>query len=43
MQENKYDEPKFFEEYGKMYRSQKSLSAAGEWIRVTNSHKCLYL
>ena len=31
MQENKYDDPKFFEEYSKMYRSQKGLVGAGEW------------
>jgi len=31
MQENKYDDPKFFEEYSKMYRSQKGLLGAGEW------------
>jgi len=31
MQENKYDDPEFFEEYSKMYRSQKGLLGAGEW------------
>lgn len=31
MQENKYDDPKFFEEYSKMYRSQNGLLGAGEW------------
>lgn len=31
MQENKYDDPQFFEEYSKMYRSQKGLLGAGEW------------
>lgn len=31
MQENNYDNPKFFEEYSKMYRSQKGLQGAGEW------------
>jgi Cyclopropane fatty acid synthase and related methyltransferases len=31
MKENKYDEPSFFEQYGKMSRSQKGLDGAGEW------------
>ncbi len=31
MQENKYDNPEFFEAYGNMARSQKGLEAAGEW------------
>ncbi|MFC6101917.1 class I SAM-dependent methyltransferase [Olivibacter domesticus] len=31
MKENKYDEPAFFEQYGKMNRSVKGLSGAGEW------------
>lgn len=31
MKENKYDEPSFFEQYGKMNRSQKGLDGAGEW------------
>ena len=31
MRENKYDDPRFFEEYSKMYRSQIGLSGAGEW------------
>ncbi|WP_407482051.1 class I SAM-dependent methyltransferase [Elizabethkingia meningoseptica] len=31
MKENKYDEPSFFELYGKMGRSQKGLEGAGEW------------
>ena len=31
MKENKYDDPSFFEAYGKMIRSQKGLEGAGEW------------
>src|SRR5690606_4813579 len=31
MKENKYDEASFFEQYGKMSRSQKGLEGAGEW------------
>ncbi|QNL51892.1 class I SAM-dependent methyltransferase [Olivibacter sp. SDN3] len=31
MKENKYDDFSFFEQYGKMSRSQKGLDAAGEW------------
>ena len=31
MKENKYDDPVFFGAYGKMTRSQKGLSGAGEW------------
>lgn len=31
MRENKYDDPVFFEQYGKMPRSEKGLAAAGEW------------
>jgi hypothetical protein len=31
MEENKYDDPHFFEAYGNMTRSQKGLEAAGEW------------
>lgn len=31
MKQNKYDDPVFFEKYGKMERSQKGLSGAGEW------------
>ncbi|TDS64348.1 class I SAM-dependent methyltransferase [Myroides indicus] len=31
MKENKYDEPSFFEQYGKMNRSLKGLDGAGEW------------
>ncbi len=31
MQENKYGDPKFFEEYGKMYRSHRGLEGSGEW------------
>lgn len=31
MQENKYDDPQFFEAYGKMRRSQQGLEGAGEW------------
>lgn len=31
MKENKYDEPAFFEQYGKMNRSLNGLSGAGEW------------
>jgi SAM-dependent methyltransferase len=31
MSENKYDDPDFFEAYGKMIRSQKGLEGAGEW------------
>jgi SAM-dependent methyltransferase len=31
MKENKYDDPAFFEQYGKMNRSQKGLEGAGEW------------
>ncbi|MDL2219054.1 class I SAM-dependent methyltransferase [Ruminococcaceae bacterium OttesenSCG-928-O06] len=29
--QNKYDDPMFFEKYGKMARSQKGLAGAGEW------------
>lgn len=31
MQQNKYDDPSFFENYRRMPRSQEGLSAAGEW------------
>ncbi len=31
MKQNKYDDPVFFEKYGKMERSQKGLDGAGEW------------
>ena len=31
MKENKYDQTSFFEQYGKMSRSQKGLEGAGEW------------
>jgi len=31
MQQNKYDDPHFFNEYSKMPRSRDGLSAAGEW------------
>jgi SAM-dependent methyltransferase len=31
MNENKYDNPNFFEAYGNMARSQKGLDSAGEW------------
>lgn len=31
MKENKYDNSSFFEQYGKMLRSQKGLEGAGEW------------
>lgn len=31
MQQNKYDDPAFFESYSRMPRSQEGLSAAGEW------------
>ncbi len=31
MKENKYDDPFFFEQYGKMTRSQLGLQGAGEW------------
>ena len=31
MKENKYDNPSFFEQYGKMLRSQQGLEGAGEW------------
>lgn len=31
MKENKYDDPRFFEKYSEMYRSQKGLEGAGEW------------
>lgn len=31
MQENKYDDPTFFEKYSQMNRSQKGLEGAGEW------------
>lgn len=31
MQENKYDDPQFFEQYSKMHRSQQGLEGAGEW------------
>ncbi|WP_300598368.1 class I SAM-dependent methyltransferase [Niabella sp.] len=31
MEQNKYDDPAFFESYSRMPRSQEGLSAAGEW------------
>ena len=31
MQENKYDNPVFFEKYSQMSRSREGLSGAGEW------------
>ena len=31
MRENRYDDPRFFEKYGQMARSQKGLAGAGEW------------
>ncbi|MGI5896628.1 MAG: class I SAM-dependent methyltransferase [Oscillospiraceae bacterium] len=31
MKENKYDNPRFFEKYSRMDRSQKGLEGAGEW------------
>jgi len=31
VQENRYDDPEFFEKYSQMDRSRKGLSAAGEW------------
>lgn len=31
MKQNKYDDPKFFEKYSQMTRSQKGLEGAGEW------------
>ncbi|MCF3109345.1 class I SAM-dependent methyltransferase [Niabella sp. CC-SYL272] len=31
MEQNKYDDPSFFESYSRMPRSQEGLSAAGEW------------
>ncbi len=31
MKENRYDDPRFFEKYGQMARSQKGLAGAGEW------------
>ena len=31
MKQNKYDDPKFFEKYSQMARSQKGLAGAGEW------------
>lgn len=31
MKQNKYDDPKFFEKYSRMTRSQKGLEGAGEW------------
>lgn len=31
MQENKYDDPLFFQQYAKMNRSQQGLEGAGEW------------
>lgn len=31
MKENKYDDPVFFEQYGKMMRSTQGLEGAGEW------------
>jgi SAM-dependent methyltransferase len=34
MKENKYDDLKFFEQYGKMIRSQKGLEGAGEWYAL---------
>lgn len=33
MQENKYDDPLFFEQYGGMARSRQGLAGAGEWPR----------
>jgi len=34
MKENKYDDLKFFEQYGKMNRSQRGLEGAGEWYAL---------
>ncbi|WP_308755046.1 class I SAM-dependent methyltransferase [uncultured Anaerotruncus sp.] len=31
MKENKYDDDRFFQKYGEMYRSRKGLDGAGEW------------
>lgn len=31
MKENKYDNPKFFEQYSQMSRSVEGLKGAGEW------------
>ena len=31
MKENRYDDPRFFEKYSQMARSQKGLAGAGEW------------
>ena len=31
MKQNKYDDPKFFEKYRQMARSQKGLAGAGAW------------
>lgn len=31
MKENKYDDPRFFEKYSRMTRSQQGLAGAGEW------------
>ncbi|MDL2262936.1 class I SAM-dependent methyltransferase [Bacteroidales bacterium OttesenSCG-928-I21] len=36
MKENKYDDSAFFEQYEKMYRSQKGLAGAGEWHVLKN-------
>lgn len=34
MKENKYDDERFFQKYGEMYRSQNGLQGAGEWPRL---------
>ena len=31
MKENKYDDPRFFEQYSQMTRSRQGLQGAGEW------------
>ena len=34
MKENKYDDEEFFKKYSEMYRSQKGLDGAGEWLEL---------
>lgn len=34
MKENKYDDPRFFEKYSQMTRSQQGLAGAGEWCEL---------
>ena len=34
MKENKYDDPRFFEKYSHMSRSEQGLQGAGEWLTL---------